>query len=105
MKDQMLYVHTDSPALASELTLRENEFRNRLNRALNMDLVQKIVFRSGRVSPAVQQKETLKDLAPSLTTAHVKKIEVAVKNIREDELREIMRRLLREIAKRGRKSR
>jgi hypothetical protein len=35
----------------------------------------------------------------------VKRIEAAVRNIREDELREIMRRLLGEMAKRGRKSR
>jgi hypothetical protein len=103
VKDRMLYVHTDSPALASELTLREKEFRARLNRALNMELLQRIVFRSGRVSPGGQRKETVGDIAPSLTTAHVKKIEAAVQNIREDELREIMKRLLREMAKRGRK--
>jgi hypothetical protein len=105
VKDRVLFVRADSSALASELTLKEEEHRNRLNRALNMELVRKIVFKSGRVSPPGRHASSLQEIPSHLTAEHVKKIEAAVQNLDEEELREIMRRLLREMAERGRKRR
>lgn len=105
VKDRVLFVHTDSSALASELTLKEEEYRNRLNRDLNMELVRKIVFKSGRVSTHGRHASSLQDVPSHLTAEHVKKIEEAVQHLDEEELREVMRRLLREMAERGRKRR
>jgi hypothetical protein len=105
VKDRVLFVHTDSSALASELTLREEEHRNRLNRALNMELVRRIVFKSGRVSSPGRHAPSLRDVPSHLTAEHAKKIEAAVQHLEEEELREVMRRLLREMAERGRKRR
>jgi len=103
VKDRVLFVHTDSSALASELTLREEEHRNRLNRALNMELVRRIVFKSGRVSSPGRHAPSLRDFPSHLTAEHAKKIEAAVQHLEEEELREVMRRLLREMAERGKK--
>lgn len=101
VKDRILYVHTDSSALASELTLREEEFRGRLNRALKMSLVQRIVFKSGRVAHG--QKKGERDKAPPrpLTAKTLKEIEGTVKNVREQELREVLKRFFKETAMRN----
>jgi DNA-binding FadR family transcriptional regulator len=67
--------------------------------------VRKIVFKSGRVSTHGRHASSLQDVPSHLTAEHVKKIEEAVQHLDEEELREVMRRLLREMAERGRKRR
>ena len=44
VKDRILYVNTDSSALASELTLRGQELLERLNRKLGAPVLQRILF-------------------------------------------------------------
>ena len=101
VKDRILYVHTDSSALASELTLREEEFRGRLNRALKMALVQRIVFKSGRVVHGRKNGEEKKAPPQPLTAKTLKEIEGMVQNVREKELREALKRFLKETAMRN----
>ena len=115
VKDRILYVNTDSSALASELTLRGEELVGRINDELGMPVLQRIVFKSGRVArkdDGEGQKKTSTtgikahsrgmDEAPRLSAGMLKRIDSTVKVIEEEELREIMKRFLRAAARRSR---
>jgi hypothetical protein len=113
VRDRILYVNTDSSALASELTLRGKELVKRLNRELGTPIIQRILFKQGRV--AVKEEKGLRnrcrgeeselrrsEAAPRLSAGTLKRIDSAVVVIEEEELREIMKRFLRAAARRSR---
>jgi hypothetical protein len=118
VKDRILYVNTDSSALASELTLRGSELLKRLNRELGTPLIQRILFKSGRISHMEEDKRDEREeqkgeqrerkLAreeekgfpviregSQLTAGTLKRIDNTVSVIHEEELREILKRFLR----------
>jgi predicted nucleic acid-binding Zn ribbon protein len=107
VKDSILYVNTDSSALASELTLRGDELLDRLHRELGTKVLKRIVFKSGRVagyrkpSPGEEKNAGKSDAAPRLTAGVLKRIENTVGVIREEELRDAMKRFLRVAAQRS----
>ena len=107
VKDSILYVNTDSSALASELTLRGDELLDRLHRELGGEVLKRIVFKSGRVagyrkpSPGEEKDSGIGGAPPRLTAGVLKRIENAVGVIREEELREAMKRFLRVAAQRN----
>ena len=107
VKDGILYVNTDSSALASELTLRGDELLDRLHRELGTRVLKRIVFKSGRIagyrkpSPGEGKDPGGKGAAPRLSAGVLKRIENTVGVIREEELREAMKRFLRIAAQRN----
>jgi hypothetical protein len=123
VKDRILYVNTDSSALASELTLRVSEFLQRLNRELGVPLIQRILFKSGRVGRRGEKEEgegghrekALSigeekgfrggEAGSRLTARTLKRIDSTVRVIHEEELREILKRFLRVTAQRNREDR
>ena len=110
VKDRILYVNTDSSALASELTLRGSELLKRLNRELGTPLLQRIRFKSGRVASREEPKREEKGLrggeaGSRLTARTLKRIDSTVRVIHEEELREILKRFLRGAAQRNREDR
>ena len=115
VKNQILYVNTDSSALASELTLRGQELLKRINRELGTPILRRILFKSGRVARQ-EIKEGQKNLStgeesgprgpdavPRLTAGVLKRIENTVNVIEEEQLREIMKRFLHVAAARSRR--
>lgn len=128
VKDRILYVNTDSSALASELTLRGSELLKRLNRELGTPLLQRILFKSGRVARREEAKREEKEegegghrekalskeeekglrggeAGSRLTARTLKRIDSTVRVIHEEELREILKRFLRGAAQRNREDR
>jgi len=107
VKDSILYINTDSSALASELTLRGDELLDRLHRELGGEVLKRIVFKSGRVagyrksSPGDEKDPGEKGAAPRLTAGVLKRIENTVGVIREGDLRDAMKRFLRVAAQRS----
>ena len=47
VKDGILLVKTDSPSLANELSLKQQELIEEINKELSSPLIEKIVFKSG----------------------------------------------------------
>jgi hypothetical protein len=128
VKDRILYVNTDSSALASELTLRGSELLKRLNRELGTPLLKRILFKSGRVARRDGAKREEKEegegghrekalsteeekglrwgvAGSRLTARTLKRIDSTVRVIHEEELREILKRFLRVTAQRNREDR
>ncbi len=123
IKDRTMYVNTDSSALAAELTLREGELLERLNRELGISLLHRILFKSGRVSRKEESQggnagmhgdsgssEDGEEAPPEkgftrLTARTLKLIDSTVGVIDEEELRSTLKRFLRVIAQRGRDKR
>jgi hypothetical protein len=105
VKNRTLYVHADSSALASELSLRERELLDRLNRALKVRLLERIIFKAGRVAHEEHGAAPADGAKIRLTADTVKRIDATVKDIEEDELRDILRRFLRTAAGRKRSKR
>jgi hypothetical protein len=119
IKDRTMYVNADSSALATELTLREEELLDRLNRELGIPLLRHIHFKSGHVSRKEESHEDSAGLhgfgevsgereeAPPgkessrLTARTLKRIDSMVSVIDEEELRSALKRFLRVIAQRG----
>jgi hypothetical protein len=98
VKDRVLYVHTDSSTLTSELTLREKNLRERLNRALKTPIIGRIVFKTGRVAPLEDGKNPEKPPASALTMKTIKEIDTTVRGVHDEELRETLRRFLKTAA-------
>jgi hypothetical protein len=100
-KDRVLFVNTDSSALANELTLREKELLNAINKALGSPLVKKIVFKAGFLGKKNTQKELIDKTDKKLSIRTMHKIDRMVNDIKEEELRSVLRRLLVASAKRN----
>ena len=94
IKDNVLFVNTDSTVLANELSLRENELVGKLNTALRMPLIEKIIFRSGYVGSEKKNRDKKDNINNILTVKTLNMIDKAANNIKEDELRDIMKKFL-----------
>ncbi len=99
IKDRIMYVKTDSAPLANELALRERELVQSINKELDMCIIDRMVFKSGRI----QRKEPEKKIRVprrKITVGEAKKIDEAVECLREDDLRDAFRRFLVCLARR-----
>ncbi len=94
IKDNVLFVNTDSTVLANELSLRENELVGKLNTALRLPLIKKIIFRSGYVGSEKKNRDKKDNINNKLTVKTLNMIDKAANNIKEDELRDIMKKFL-----------
>ncbi len=92
LNDGVLFVNTDSAPLANELSLKEHELREKLNGKLVFPVVKKIVFKSGYIPKNKAGKNKKNTQKKNVTLGTIKRIEETVKSVKEDELREILRR-------------
>jgi hypothetical protein len=101
VKDRVLFVHTDSTALANELSLREKELVDSLNKAMHLPIIEKIVFKTGFIGIQKQIIDKKNKIDKKLTVRTLQEIDRTVKEIKEDELRSILKRFLVASAKRN----
>jgi len=94
IKNNVLFVNTDSTVLANELSLRENELVGKLNTALRLPIIEKIIFRSGYVGSEKKNRDKKDNINNKLTVKTLNMIDKAANNIKEDELRDIMKKFL-----------
>jgi predicted nucleic acid-binding Zn ribbon protein len=94
IKDGILFVNTDSSALANELSLREEMLRGDLNAALKTPVVKKIVFKSGFIKKANKVKTIKKINNRKITLKTLNLIDETIRQVDEDELRFILRKFL-----------
>jgi len=99
VKNRILYVNTESSVLANELSLREKEYIEKLNAKVGIQIIKKIVFKSGNTIQERKNEKNILKASPHLSINVLKKIDASVAHIREEELREIFRRFLRTTAK------
>jgi predicted nucleic acid-binding Zn ribbon protein len=99
VREHTLYVKTDSSALAGELSMREEGLLRKLNGSLNTHLLKRIVFKSGSITTHGQKKGAREQGSAQLTSNTLKKIDNIVKEIKEDELRGILKKFLKATAK------
>ncbi len=99
VKEHTLYVKTDSSALASELSLQEDDLLRRLNGSLKIQLLKRIVFKSGSITAQGKKSRKQEQGSALLTSKTLKKIDNIVRRIKEDELRGILKKFLKSTAK------
>jgi hypothetical protein len=102
LNEGLLIVNADSAPLANDLSLKERELREKLNRKLAFPVVKKIVFKSGYIPKNKSGKMSNYTKKKDLSLGTIKKIEDTVKGVKEEELREILKRFLFAAAKRTR---
>jgi hypothetical protein len=101
VKDNVLFVNTESAVLANELSLREKELVDRMNNALRIPIIKKIAFKSGYIGKKVNKKDNINKIEKNITMKTMNCIDKAVSKVKEDELREILRSFLVTAAKRN----
>jgi hypothetical protein len=102
VKNRRLLIHTDSPVLANELSLREREYVRKINGVLGVTLLEGMNFASGRI-PAKRTALRADDPAGSPVPAALQKnIRNTVSGLKDEELRSVMERFFRSLAKRKR---
>ena len=104
IKEGILTVHTDSPVLANELSLRERELRDLLNGKLGEQLVKKIVFKPGYVHTDTDEKNRDAKTVRKIGIDTLKKVDDTVESVNQEEIREVLRRLFISSAERGRRT-
>ena len=92
VKNGTLFVSSDSSAVSNELVLKENELVKKINDILGTPVVSRIKMVSGFVKSqsSKRKKDTYRSAEISLKT--INNIDRIVNNIKEDELRFIMRK-------------
>ena len=94
LNEGMLIVNADSAPLANDLSLKERELREKLNRKLAFPVVKKIVFKSGYIPKNKSEKSGNYAKKKELSIGTIKRIEDTVKCVKEEELRKILKRFL-----------
>ncbi len=94
LNEGMLIVNADSAPLANDLSLKERELREKLNRKLAFPVVKKIVFKSGYIPKNKSGKGGNYVKKKELSIGTIKRIEETVKGVKEEELRKILKRFL-----------
>ena len=94
IKDGILFVNTDSAALANELSLREESLRIALNGVLDAPVVKKIVFKSGFIKKTNKIKTIKKINNKNITLKTLNRIDETIRQVDDDGLRFILRKFL-----------
>ena len=94
IKDGVLFVNTDSSALANDLSMREETLRAQINEVLKTPVVKKIVFKSGYVKKTKKEKNIKKINNNKITLKTLNLIDETIQQVDEDGLRFILRKFL-----------
>jgi hypothetical protein len=92
IKDGILFVNTDSAALANELSMREEALRENLNGILKTPVVKKIVFKSGYIKKTNKEKKIKKINNRKISLKTLNLIDETIRQVDEDGLRFILRK-------------
>ena len=101
IKEGVLMVNTDSSVLANELSLREKEFRELLNNELGEPIVKRIVFKSGFVQRDKDMKEPGGKEGKKLSIETLKRVNEVVESVKQQEIREGLKKLFISSAEKG----
>jgi predicted nucleic acid-binding Zn ribbon protein len=102
IKEGVLMVNTDSSVLANELSLREKEFRDLLNNELGEPIVKRIVFKSGFVQTNKDKPPPHGKKGKKLSIETLNRVNEVVESVKQQEIREGLRRLFISSAEKGR---
>ena len=102
IKEGTLLVKTDSPVLANELAMREEDLRAGLNRLLERPVVKKIVFKSGYVKKREDGGEERRKNEKKPRLTDLKRVDRTVEEIHGSALKEELKRLFISSLKWGR---
>jgi predicted nucleic acid-binding Zn ribbon protein len=94
IKDGILFVNTDSAALANELSMREETLLAQINDVLRTPVVKKIVFKSGYIRKTKKAKNIKKINNRKITLKTLNLIDETIRQVDEDGLRFILRKFL-----------
>jgi len=99
MKGKILMVKTDSTVIANELALKEKELVERLNREIGENVIDRVIFKSGYLRKKNKKNKSTDPRNKPLDISTIKKIENITVELKDDELRDIMKRFLISVAK------
>lgn len=102
VKNRKLLIHTDSPVLANELSLREREYVKKINGELGVTLLVGMTFASGRIPSKRSSLRADEPAGPPVPAALQKSIRKTVSGLRDAELRSVMERFFQSLARRKR---
>ena len=99
LKSGVLLVKVDSPAISNDLSLKERSYLNKLNKMLGGDIIKKIVFKSGYIKKEERGENKITgDKKPTMKV--LKKIDSIVEKVEDEKLKNLLKRLFIESAKR-----
>jgi predicted nucleic acid-binding Zn ribbon protein len=103
LRGKKMALIVDSPAWMQQLSLLKPEIIERVNRSLGHNAIRDITLKLGEVAPRGEAAEEL-SVAADLTRDEREKIEHALREIPDAEIRESVRRVMEKdlLAKRGR---
>ncbi len=92
-KNGTIYVRVSSPAIANELSLREKQYIDRINKLIGENFVKRISFKSGFVKRRNEKSvgDEMQKVKPPFNI--IKRIDSIVKGVRDEELRARLRNL------------
>lgn len=94
LRGTKLFLAVDSPAWMQQLSLLRPEIIEKLNRVLGKDKVKEIVLNLGDVPGAVRRSDQPEPVRRELTSEERQKIEGFVGEVRDDEVRQAIRRVI-----------
>jgi len=94
VKNKLLFVNTDSTVLSNELALRETELLSKLNKKLRANAIKRIVFKSGITRKEKDITIDSIDTERNISLKEIKHAEAIVKSIKDDELKQSLKRLI-----------
>jgi len=92
-RDGILTVKTTSPIVSNELSLKELEILDKINNLIGEKLIKKIVFKSGFIKKNEKKEDFNIDNERKISYKVLKKIDNLVKNIKDEDLRERLKKL------------
>ena len=92
-KDGILKVKTNSPVVANELSLREKELVYKINDLIGVNLIKRILFKSGFVKNEEKNRTNELKIERKISSGVLKKIDNLVEVIKDEKLRGILKKL------------
>ena len=94
VKNGTLFISADSPVISNELSLRENELVKKINDEIGTPVISRIKMVTGFVKSGNHKRKKNQRLPAETSLKTINNIDKIVNNIKEDELRFIMKKYL-----------
>ena len=92
VKNRTLFISSDSSAISNELSMKENELVKKINDLLGTPVISRIKMISGFVKPKNTKGKDIAYRPSEISLRTINNIDRIVNNIKEDELRFIMKK-------------
>jgi hypothetical protein len=96
--NRILYVNVKNSLWMQELILMKNGFINSINKYMGMEVIKDIHFRIGRLNRDKTTKKDIKNI-PDLNNDEIIKIERIVSPIKDEEIKDIVKKVMEKEAK------